>query len=57
MLGQYSKAIAAAVGLAAILFKDIFGVEIGTDTVDKLVNGLLAVGTWIAVFQARNKPA
>lgn len=56
-MSQYSKAIAAAIGLAAILFKDVFGVEIGSDTVDKLVNGLLALGTWIAVFQARNTPA
>ena len=56
-MSAYAKAIAAAIGLGAILFKDIFGIEIGADTVDKLVNGLLAVGTWIAVFQARNRPA
>ena len=55
-MGQYAKGIAAGVGLLAILFKDLFNVEIGADTVDKVVNGILALGTWIAVVQLRNSP-
>ena len=56
-MGQYAKGIAAGVGLIAILFKDILGIEIGTDTVDKVANGILAIGTWYAVVATRNKPA
>lgn len=57
MLGQYAKGIAAGVGLIAILFKDILGIEIGTVTVDNVVNGILALGTWYSVIMLHNNPA
>lgn len=54
-MNAYAKSIAAAIGLVAIAGKEIFGVEIGQDTVDKVVDGVLALGTWFAVFGLKNK--
>ena len=54
-MGQYAKSIAGGIGLLAILSKDILGLEIPQQTVDKLVEGILAVGTWMAIYGFRNK--
>jgi hypothetical protein len=54
MFAPYAKAIAAFVGLLAIVSKDVFGFEIDGSTVDAVVNGILAVGTVLAVLLVRN---
>ena len=52
---EYAKAIAAAVGLAAIIAKQIFGIEIGGEQVNKITDGIIAIGTVFAVYQTPNK--
>jgi len=51
----YAKSIAAAVGLLAIVGKEVLGFEVPQETVDQVVNGILALGTWLAVFGLSNK--
>lgn len=53
-MNQYSKSIAAFLGMLALFSKDFFGIEIGQATVDSIVNGLIALGTVYAVYQAKN---
>lgn len=54
-MAKYSKSIAAFIGLAALLSKEIFGVEVGQETTDHIVNAILGIGTVVAVYGVRNK--
>jgi hypothetical protein len=53
-MSQYAKTIAAAIGMLAYLSKDFFGIEIPQETVDKIVEGILALGTVWAVYRVSN---
>jgi uncharacterized membrane protein len=54
-MGNYSKAIAAGIGLAAIVLKDVFQIEIGQPTVDKIVEGVMALMTVVGVVSVSNQ--
>lgn len=54
-MGVYSKSIVAFIGLLAVLSKEVFGVEIGSETVDSIVSGILALGTVFAVYRVPNE--
>lgn len=53
-MSKYAKSIAAAVGLIAILSKDVLGVEVPSETVDSVVEGIMALLTWIAIYSIPN---
>ena len=56
-MSKYAKSIAAAIGLIALFSKEAFGFEISDETVNTVVNGVLALGTWLAVYGLSNTPA
>ena len=53
-MNQYSKVIAAAVGLLLIYLKDVLGIEVPSETGDNIVNGILSLATVYSVFQLSN---
>ena len=56
-MSKYAKSIAAAIGLIALFSKEAFGFEIADETVNTVVNGVMALGTWLAVYGLSNTPA
>lgn len=56
-MNAYAKSIAAAIGLIAIFSKEAFGFEIPNETVDGVVNGVMMLLTWIAIYAVPNTPA
>jgi uncharacterized membrane protein len=51
---RYAKSIAAAVGLLALLSKEVLGIEIGSETVDQVSNGIIALITWASIYLVPN---
>lgn len=54
-MARYSKSIAALIGLAAIISKEVFGVEVGQETTDHVINAIMGIATVAAVYGVRNK--
>jgi hypothetical protein len=52
---KYSKSIAAAVGLIALLSEELLGLKIEDETIKSVTQGILAIGTWVAVYGIPNK--
>lgn len=53
---QYSKFIAAIVGIVALLVKQHAGIDLGDEFVSKLTDILIAALTAYGVFRVENKP-
>lgn len=55
-MSQYAKLIAASVGLLAMLLKQTMGLDLGDETVSKIVDAILAIGTAVSVYMVPNQP-
>ena len=55
MFSPYAKSIAAAIGLLALVSKEFFNIEIGSETQNQIVDGIIALGTLLSVYGLSNK--